>query len=104
ALEAMAAGLPVVAARAGGLTELVEDGTTGLLVTAGDAKALAAAITTLLQDPAKAAAMGTAARERVRENFLVSHNAPLNLSLYQEFSRSKNVATDVCVRPIKRGQ
>jgi len=100
ALEAMAAGLPVVATRVGGLTELVEDGTTGWLVPAGDANAMAAAVTRLLTNPAEAAAMGTAARERVHENFLVSQNAPLNLSLYKEFcAPSKNVGADLCVRP-----
>ncbi|HEY6231366.1 MAG TPA: glycosyltransferase family 4 protein [Pyrinomonadaceae bacterium] len=103
ALEAMAAGLPVVATRVAGLPELVESGMTGLLVEAADAKSLAAAITRVLNDPVSAAAMGTAARERVREKFLVSQNAPLNLSLYQEFLRSKNVGADLCVRPNQGG-
>src|SRR5579863_1942124 len=48
--EAMACGLPVVATRAGGLLEVVEDGKTGLLVDYGDPQALARAITSILLD------------------------------------------------------
>jgi D-inositol-3-phosphate glycosyltransferase len=51
ALEAMACGSPVVASRVGGLTTTVQDGVTGRLVAEGDAPALAAAITNLLQGP-----------------------------------------------------
>ncbi|HXH07673.1 MAG TPA: glycosyltransferase [Vicinamibacterales bacterium] len=64
-IEAMAAGLPVVASAAGGIVELVEDGRTGRLVPPGDAGALAAALCELMADPARAAAMGRAARALV---------------------------------------
>lgn len=63
-LEAMAAGVPVVATAVGGVVELVEDGVTGLLVPPADPPALAAAIATMVEDPARRAAMGLAARER----------------------------------------
>ncbi|MDE2510918.1 MAG: glycosyltransferase [Elusimicrobia bacterium] len=69
ALEWMAAGRPLVASRVGGLPDLVEDGFTGLLVPPGDAAALAAAIKTLLDDPARAEMMGRRARERWEENY-----------------------------------
>lgn len=69
ALEWMAAGRPVVASRVGGLPDLVEDGVTGLLVPPGDAQALAAALSSLLSDPARAEAMGRAGRERWRKSF-----------------------------------
>lgn len=50
-LEAFAAGVPVVATRAGGIPEMVEDGITGLLAPIGDADALAAATMRILDDP-----------------------------------------------------
>jgi len=68
-LEAMALGLPVVAARAGGNPEAVDDGETGILFPAGDAAALARGIVGLLRDPARAREMGEAARQRVRDRF-----------------------------------
>ncbi len=60
ALEAGAAGLPVVASAAGGVAEVVRDGVSGLLVPPGDAPALAAALARLAADPEAAARMGRA--------------------------------------------
>jgi alpha-maltose-1-phosphate synthase len=60
-----AAALPVVASRVGQLPDVVEDGVTGLLVTPSDPQALADALDALVADPARAAAMGAAARERM---------------------------------------
>jgi alpha-maltose-1-phosphate synthase len=68
-LEAMAAGVPVVALDVGAVSEMVEHGVTGLLVDPADDRALVEAITALLVDPALAARMGAAARERVLERF-----------------------------------
>jgi len=68
-LEAMAAAMPVVAARAGGNAEAVVDGETGILVPPGDAEGFAAAILRLLGDPPAARAMGEAGRRRVIERF-----------------------------------
>jgi glycosyltransferase involved in cell wall biosynthesis len=62
AVEAMAAGLAVVAARTGGLPEVVREGETGLLVPPGDAAALSAAIDRLLARPEERRAMGEAGR------------------------------------------
>jgi glycosyltransferase involved in cell wall biosynthesis len=63
-MEAMSAGLPVVATAAGGVPEAVTDGVTGLLVPPGDPRALADALVTLARDGALRLRMGTAARER----------------------------------------
>ncbi len=69
AAEAGACGLPVIAARASSLPEIVVDGQTGLLVPPGDVGALAGAITRLLQDPALARRLGDNARARVSHRF-----------------------------------
>jgi glycosyltransferase involved in cell wall biosynthesis len=61
-LEAMGAGLPVVATSVGGVTELVQPGVTGELVPAGDAAAMAEALVKVLGDPSAAMRMGTAGR------------------------------------------
>jgi len=61
-LEAMAAGLPIVASGVGGILELLEDGPTGFLVPAGDAGALGARLCRLMADPPLAAQLGDAAR------------------------------------------
>jgi glycosyltransferase involved in cell wall biosynthesis len=61
ALEAMAEGKPVIAARSGGLVDLVADGRTGLLVPPGDQRALGAAIRQLLEDAERRLALGRAA-------------------------------------------
>lgn len=60
ALEAMAAGLPVVAPRVGGLADLVVDGITGVLVEPGDEVAMADALVSLLRDPSRARELGDA--------------------------------------------
>jgi glycosyltransferase involved in cell wall biosynthesis len=64
-IEAMAAGTPVVATRAGAMTETIEDGRTGILVDRNDPRALAGALFGLLQDRSKSSAMGQAARCKV---------------------------------------
>ena len=66
-LEAMASSLPIVAARAAAVPEVVADGSTGILVPPGDDAALAAALTKLLDDASTRRNMGSAGREHVRQ-------------------------------------
>lgn len=70
-LEAMASGLPVVATNVDGVPEAVVDGVTGLLVRPGRPRRLAESVLELLEEPARAAAMGAAGRERVRDRFTI---------------------------------
>ena len=83
-MEAAACGVPVVATRVGGVPELVEDGVTGLLVPAGDALALAAALEKLLGDAALRMRMGAAARARAVEYFSVTRQVDSLLELWGE--------------------
>jgi glycosyltransferase involved in cell wall biosynthesis len=68
-LEAMRAGLPVVASHVGGIPEAVEDGVTGLLAPAGNAAALRDCLARMIADPARRSRYGAAARERFLERF-----------------------------------
>jgi len=68
-LEAMAAGRAVVSTTTVGADEAIEDGVSGLLVPVGDAAALADAVFALAGDPARRAALGSAARARIAEHF-----------------------------------
>jgi len=68
-LEAMAAGLPIVASGVGGILELVDDGRTGLLVRPGDAEALAAKLCGLMEDEALSARLGAAARKEAHARY-----------------------------------
>ncbi len=83
-LQAQAAGVPVVATRAGGMPEAVSDGVTGLLVAPGDVAALADALRTLIDDAALRERMGQAARARVLERFSVDAMVDGNLAVYRE--------------------
>jgi glycosyltransferase involved in cell wall biosynthesis len=68
-LEYMAMGLPVVTIDVAALRRMVRPGIDGLLYAEGDAAALAAALAELTADPARAAALGRSARDRVVEEF-----------------------------------
>ena len=68
-LEAMSCALPVVSTRHSGIADAVQDGITGLLVAEHDVDGMADAIASLLEDPARAEAMGKAGRRRVLDNF-----------------------------------
>jgi glycosyltransferase involved in cell wall biosynthesis len=70
-MEAMAAGVPVVATAAGGTEELIADGASGLIVPVGDEAALAEAASKVLSDPRLAGQLAEAASAEVRRRFTV---------------------------------
>jgi glycosyltransferase involved in cell wall biosynthesis len=83
-LDAGQAGVPVAATAGGGLPEIVLPGQTGILVPVGDAEKLAAAILRLLDDPALAAQLAAAARQRIRSEFSVATMARRYTEIYRE--------------------
>jgi glycosyltransferase involved in cell wall biosynthesis len=84
ALEAMDAGLPVVATRVDGSTEVVVDGVTGRLVPRDDAAALAGALGDLLADGDLRTAYGAAGQERFRSRYTSARMAEQTLGVYRE--------------------
>ena len=81
-MEAMAWTRPTLATRAGGLPELVEDGSTGWLAANGDARALAAAMETCLAAPEKARAAGERGRERLERNYSFRRMVDEHVGMY----------------------
>jgi glycosyltransferase involved in cell wall biosynthesis len=82
-LDAMAVRKPVVATRAGGIPEAVQDGVTGLLVPSRDPEPLARAILHLLRYPEQRRAFGEAGRKRVEHYFTAERMAVETLRVYQ---------------------
>jgi glycosyltransferase involved in cell wall biosynthesis len=85
-IESMALGLPAVATAVGGNPYVIEDGKTGKLVPASDAKALAAAMASLAADPAARASMGEAAKSRFAALFTLKDMFANYLALYRSLS------------------
>jgi glycosyltransferase involved in cell wall biosynthesis len=83
AVEAMAAGLPVVGTATDGLREVVENGKTGVLVPPGDVNCLARALSELVRDPERARCMGAAGRVRAFDRFGAERMAAEVVSLYR---------------------
>jgi glycosyltransferase involved in cell wall biosynthesis len=85
-MEAMAAGLPVIATRLSGIPELVRDGESGLLVPERDAAALALAMERLAADPRLAGRLAEGARRTVRERFDRRRNVSELAALFAPFA------------------
>lgn len=83
-LEAMAAGLPVVATRIGQIPEVVEDGRTGILVEPGDREGLSEALCLLIGNPEESARMGARGYAGVVANYSAERMAEAYQRLYQE--------------------
>ena len=92
-MEAMARGIPVVATHVGGVGELVENGVNGLLVHAGDAKALAAALQRILTDAEFARSLGAHGVRKVREEFDQERSADRLLELFEHSTRHPRTRT-----------
>jgi glycosyltransferase involved in cell wall biosynthesis len=82
-LEAMYAGVPVIATACGGPAELVEHGSSGYLVPVKDVQAMAAAMEILARDEALRNCMGEVARKRAREKFSIQESAVHLFAVYQ---------------------
>jgi glycosyltransferase involved in cell wall biosynthesis len=91
-LDAMACSRPVVATRAGGIPEIVEDGVTGLLVPPRDHVALAEAIVRLLRHPDLGARMGAAGFARVAGRFTVDRMVAGTAAVYARVARTGHAA------------
>jgi glycosyltransferase involved in cell wall biosynthesis len=83
-MEAMAAGLPVVATAAGGTPELVQEGETGLLSPVGDIGALAESASRALGDPSLRRALGEAGLRRLHERFSLRRAVDATQDVYEE--------------------
>jgi glycosyltransferase involved in cell wall biosynthesis len=89
ALEASAAGVPVVATAVGGTPEVVADGTTGLLVPSGQPDRLADSLNRVLADEKLRTRLGTAGRERMRAEFTFDGQAAKYAELFERLTRGR---------------
>jgi glycosyltransferase involved in cell wall biosynthesis len=84
-LEAMAMNLPVVASKLDGIAEVITDGEDGLLAAPGDPPAFTERLTRLLESPALASQLGTAARAKIEARFSVERMTTAVESIYDRF-------------------
>ena len=83
-LDALAVGKTVIACDVGGIPEVIEDGVTGRLAVAADARSLAEVIDELIDDPATASQLGTAGQQRVYEVFSAEAMVRGNIEVHRE--------------------
>jgi glycosyltransferase involved in cell wall biosynthesis len=83
-IEAMAAGVPVIASGIYGIPELVADGETGLLVEPGDPTGLARSVEALCADPQRMAVMGRRGRKRYEDEFTIERSVSNTIAVYEE--------------------
>jgi glycosyltransferase involved in cell wall biosynthesis len=92
-LEAMGAGVPSVATRVGGVSEVVEHGKTAMVVSPGNSQALADSINTLLEDRTLAKEMGESARQVVARRFCLTGMVQAYREIYSELIRKTEHST-----------
>src|SRR5262249_30185767 len=85
-LDAMACSRPIVATRAGGIPEVVDDGRTGVLVGPRDHHAMAAAIVRLLKSDEERRQMGDAGLARLRERFTLERMVAGTAAVYERLA------------------
>ncbi|MBM3237076.1 glycosyltransferase family 4 protein [Candidatus Poribacteria bacterium] len=90
-IEAMAAGIPVVATNIASASEVIADGVTGILVPHSDIHAMAEAILRLLDDPNMRRQMGQAGRKRAEEQFSQARNVQLTQAVYDNLLHRNQV-------------
>lgn len=86
-LEAMRAGLPVIASHVGGVPELLDDGVEGFLITRNDLGMLKACLLSLIGDPQLRTMMGMAARKKYEEKFRIEDMIKKTLSVYDSVQK-----------------
>ena len=97
-LEAMRAGLPVIASSVGGIDESVRNEDTGYLVPRGDVEVLRDRIARLLASPALRLRLGASGRSRYEQHFMLDHSVSKTLAVYQDVLAGKSstaVATEL---------
>lgn len=102
-LEAMARGKPVIATRAGGVDEVIDDHRTGLLIPPADSKALAEAVLKFLKDPEMARRIGRHGQEFVQKKFNLKRMVEGYAALYRDILRNEHQVPDSAapVAPVK---
>jgi len=83
-VEAMAAGVPVVATKVGGVVDIIEDGKNGILVPPADSKSMADAVMRIFNDPQSAKAMAEDAYAKVKERYNVELMVKSTLDVYRQ--------------------
>jgi glycosyltransferase involved in cell wall biosynthesis len=94
-LEAMRAGLPVIASSVGGIAEAVEDQRSGYVVPRGDVSALQERLTRLLREPGLRAQLGTHGRHRYEEHFTLDHCVRKTFEVYHNILNSATEGSQI---------
>jgi len=90
-IESMACGVPPIITDVGGARELVEQGTSGIIVRRRSPRAIGEALAWLYEHPAERRAMGEAARERIRTRFTLEHAVEAHLALYRNLRAQRSI-------------
>lgn len=90
--EAMAVGVPVVATRVGGVSDMVKHGETGLLCEAGNMRGLTSCMRQLLEDPSLGIRLGDHAREFAQENYLPERIAAATVAAYRQLLNRNQIS------------